>query len=185
MRLFGQANGSMSNDTPIQTDAQLESIRPAIDVEKQNSATDDTKKTSVFEGLGWLDRFLAAWIFLAMLVGILLGNFVPSTGPALQKGTFVGVSVPIGEEPGTSSLETVVVLNLLDSCWVARHDVPDPLQGAVRNTASCLPQPRHLDPDFVQHLPELDRCAVSDGRGLVASPAPVEICLQRFRAADF
>ncbi len=56
----------------------------------------DASKTSVFKSLGWLDRFLALWIFLAMLVGILLGNFVPNTGPALQKGKFVGVSVPIG-----------------------------------------------------------------------------------------
>ena len=30
-----------------------------------------------------------------MAIGILLGNFVPSTGPALQRGQFVGVSVPI------------------------------------------------------------------------------------------
>lgn len=30
-----------------------------------------------------------------MLIGILLGNFVPSAGPALHKGKFVGVSVPI------------------------------------------------------------------------------------------
>lgn len=32
-----------------------------------------------------------------MLVGILLGNFVPETRPALEKGKFVGVSVPIGK----------------------------------------------------------------------------------------
>lgn len=32
-----------------------------------------------------------------MAVGIILGNFVPNTGPALQKGEFVGVSIPIGE----------------------------------------------------------------------------------------
>lgn len=32
-----------------------------------------------------------------MVIGILLGNFVPNTGPALQKGKFVGVSVPIGK----------------------------------------------------------------------------------------
>ncbi|KAJ4031981.1 arsenicals resistance [Fusarium oxysporum] len=30
-----------------------------------------------------------------MAIGIILGNFVPETGPALQKGKFVGVSVPI------------------------------------------------------------------------------------------
>jgi ACR3 family arsenite transporter len=53
------------------------------------------KKGSVIKGLGWLDRFLAVWILLAMLIGILLGNFVEETGPALQKGKFVGVSIPI------------------------------------------------------------------------------------------
>lgn len=54
-------------------------------------------KQSAFKNLGLLDRFLAVWIFLAMVIGILLGNFVPNTGPALQKGKFVGVSVPIGK----------------------------------------------------------------------------------------
>ena len=54
---------------------------------------------SAFKGLGLLDRFLALWIFLAMAIGIILGNFVPETGPALQKGKFVGVSVPIGMFP--------------------------------------------------------------------------------------
>jgi arsenite transporter len=54
-------------------------------------------KVSAFKGLGWLDRFLALWILLAMAIGIILGNFVPNTGPALQKGKFVGVSVPIGK----------------------------------------------------------------------------------------
>jgi hypothetical protein len=58
---------------------------------------DSTSKVSAFKSLGWLDRFLAIWIFLAMVIGVLLGNFVPETGPALEKGKFVGVSVPIGK----------------------------------------------------------------------------------------
>lgn len=49
------------------------------------------------KGLSLLDRFLVVWIVLAMAIGILLGNFVDSVGPELQKGKFVGVSVPIGE----------------------------------------------------------------------------------------
>lgn len=57
----------------------------------------ENKHMSAFKQLGLLDRFLAVWIFLAMAIGILLGNFVPSTGPSLQRGKFVGVSVPIGE----------------------------------------------------------------------------------------
>lgn len=52
---------------------------------------------SAFESLGWIDRLLVLWILLAMAIGIILGNFVPETGPALQKGQFVGVSVPIGK----------------------------------------------------------------------------------------
>lgn len=31
-----------------------------------------------------------------MAVGIAIGNTVDSAGPALQKGEFVGVSIPIG-----------------------------------------------------------------------------------------
>ena len=54
-------------------------------------------KVSDFKSLGLLDRFLAVWIFFAMAIGIILGNFVPNTGPALQKGKFVGVSIPIGK----------------------------------------------------------------------------------------
>jgi ACR3 family arsenite transporter len=54
---------------------------------------------SAFKGLGWLDRLLALWILLAMVIGVLLGNFVPNVGPALMRGTFVGVSIPIGECP--------------------------------------------------------------------------------------
>ena len=71
---------------------------PVHDVEKQVPLEQDakTERMSSFKALGWLDRFLALWIFLAMAIGIILGNFVPSTGPALQKGKFVGVSVPIG-----------------------------------------------------------------------------------------
>lgn len=73
------------------------------DAEKQstNEPEESTAKQSAFKGLGWLDRFLAVWIFLAMAIGIILGNFVGNTGPALQKGKFVGVSIPIGMYPRT------------------------------------------------------------------------------------
>ncbi|KAM0709327.1 hypothetical protein Q7P35_003365 [Cladosporium inversicolor] len=66
------------------------------DVEKQESQpVPEKEQSSAFKALGWLDRLLALWILIAMIVGVLLGNFVPSTGPALQKGKFVGVSIPI------------------------------------------------------------------------------------------
>ena len=69
----------------------------AKDVEKlESEEAIAPDKVSAFKGLGWLDRFLALWILLAMAIGIILGNFVPNAGPALQTGKFVGVSVPIG-----------------------------------------------------------------------------------------
>lgn len=80
---------------------------PATEAERGNDASCDNndgcngdetaKHVSAFKRLGILDRFLAVWIFLAMAVGIILGNFVPNTGPALQKGKFVGVSIPVGK----------------------------------------------------------------------------------------
>ncbi|OTA59162.1 arsenical-resistance protein ACR3 [Hypoxylon sp. EC38] len=63
--------------------------------EEQPGPPTTARKQSSFKSLGWLDRFLAVWILLAMVIGILLGNFVPETADALQKGQFVGVSVPI------------------------------------------------------------------------------------------
>ena len=60
---------------------------------------DGRENVSVFKGLGWLDRYLAIWILLAMVLGVVLGNFVTEVGPTLQRGRFVGVSVPIGLPP--------------------------------------------------------------------------------------
>ncbi|CAI7568477.1 unnamed protein product [Penicillium manginii] len=81
-------------DSPSGAAAQAPST--LNDIEKQASQSEaPQKKNSTFKNLGLLDQFLAVWIFLAMAIGIILGNFVPSTGPALQRGKFVGVSVPI------------------------------------------------------------------------------------------
>ena len=71
--------------------------KPTTDIEQQiSTSSGPTSKQSVYKGLGWLDRLLVVWILLAIIIGILLGNYVPSIGPALQKGKFVQVSVPIG-----------------------------------------------------------------------------------------
>lgn len=78
---------------------QSETLHQIQDTEKLSQDTPGAEKeepTSIFQGLGILDRFLALWIFLAMAIGIILGNFVDNIGPALQKGALVGVSLPIG-----------------------------------------------------------------------------------------
>lgn len=47
--------------------------------------------------LSWWDRLLALWTLLAIVVGILLGNYVDGLGDVLQRGKFVNVSAPIGK----------------------------------------------------------------------------------------
>jgi ACR3 family arsenite transporter len=93
-----------SDDVVVSSSPPSSNNPQTSDVEKQGLTEEevfDASKTSIFKSLGWLDRLLALWIFLAMAIGIILGNFVPNTGPALQKGKFVGVSVPIGMFPSS------------------------------------------------------------------------------------
>ena len=66
---------------------------PPSDPEKQ--ATTTANKASTLQALPLLDRLLFIFILLAMVIGILLSNFVPSASPALQRGQFVHVSVPL------------------------------------------------------------------------------------------
>ena len=132
-------------------DFQTSHASPAIsDVEKQqqqqqqigseDEAINDSK-TSAFKSLGWLDRFLALWIFLAMAIGIILGNFVPETGPALQKGKFVGVSIPIGMPPSFFLLyDPSPLAETVGSYWPAGHDVSYPVQSQVRDATPYLRQ---------------------------------------------
>ena len=67
---------------------------------------------SAFKNLGLLDRFLAIWIFLAMAIGIILGNFVPEMNRSLERGKFVGVSVPIGMTPSQLERTHLQVTNM-------------------------------------------------------------------------
>ncbi|KAI1760083.1 arsenical-resistance protein ACR3 [Hypoxylon sp. FL1150] len=94
MEEHGKAGPNLSS--PEQIHVHLTSNEKAQDVENQPTASAAAApKQSAFKSLGWLDRFLAVWILLAMAIGIILGNFVPGTAAALEKGQFVGVSVPI------------------------------------------------------------------------------------------
>ena len=95
-------DSSISKDLPslnpqsIPANPPPEHSTPTADPEKQTTSPPPPSKKSVYANLGLLDRLLVLWILLAIIIGILLGNFVDSVGPALQRGKFVGVSVPIG-----------------------------------------------------------------------------------------
>ncbi|GMK54917.1 hypothetical protein CspeluHIS016_0115030 [Cutaneotrichosporon spelunceum] len=49
----------------------------------------------LFKGLSWLDRLLSVLILLAMVIGVLIGKFVPNTKAILAGANLDGVSIPI------------------------------------------------------------------------------------------
>jgi ACR3 family arsenite transporter len=60
-----------------------------IDVEgRSNPSASSDAHVSAFKGLRWLDNLLALWILLAMIVGVLLGNFVPNIGHQHYNGAY-------------------------------------------------------------------------------------------------
>ncbi len=60
------------------------------------SRAGDPADAPVLRRLSTLDRWLPAWIFLAMAIGVLLGRLYPDLGAALDRVKVAGVSVPIG-----------------------------------------------------------------------------------------
>jgi hypothetical protein len=107
---------------PADCDLEKTKEKEAIDLEQRTRPPPPkAAKQSVYRSLGWLDRLLALWILLAIIVGILLGNYVDSVGPALQRGKFVQVSVPIGRAR-LRELEMIFLLTC-SSCGLACHDV--------------------------------------------------------------
>ena len=57
--------------------------------------TTATDPTPVLKEMSFLDRWLPAWILLAMAVGLLLGKFVPGLNTALEAVKIGEVSLPI------------------------------------------------------------------------------------------
>lgn len=88
------------------------------------TVTRSPPQESLLKRLSFLDRFLAVWIFLAMVLGILLGCFVPDVNDVLQTATFVGVSVPIGFTPRSC-------VALMCSGGTNCHDVSYSLQSPI------------------------------------------------------
>jgi ACR3 family arsenite transporter len=102
MKSLNESSESTSAPSMPIKDTNIVTTKTPRDVESNPPRPNETEKpdnVSAFKSLGLLDRFLAVWILLAMVIGIILGNFVPSIESVLDKGKFVGVSVPIGISP--------------------------------------------------------------------------------------
>ncbi|GAA6030406.1 hypothetical protein JCM8097_009092 [Rhodosporidiobolus ruineniae] len=63
-------------------------------VEVLPPATEPSATPAALKPLAWLDKLLALWIFLAMAIGIILGQF-SNAGAVLERVQFVDVSLPL------------------------------------------------------------------------------------------
>ena len=52
-------------------------------------------RLALLRQLSFLDRFLVLWILLAMIMGVLIGYYVPGVQESFQTVQFASVSVPI------------------------------------------------------------------------------------------
>jgi len=86
----------LCTDVSTKFPSTMETVKTEEDDMANVPTTDTPPGKSILRRLSFLDRFLAVWIFLAMVLGILLGCFVEHVQDVLQTATFVGVSVPIG-----------------------------------------------------------------------------------------
>ncbi|CAI5480053.1 unnamed protein product [Closterium sp. Yama58-4] len=63
--------------------------------EKNAPAVKELSAAAVFRSMSLLDRFLAVWILLAMIIGVLLGYYVPAIRDAWETVSVASVSLPI------------------------------------------------------------------------------------------
>ena len=95
MSSYSVSRSPTSNLDPEKYTVYHDGADTTVAVHNDNKDAGTGTKQSFYANLGWLDRLLALWILLAIIIGMILGNFVPNIGPALQKGEFVRVSIPI------------------------------------------------------------------------------------------
>lgn len=60
-----------------------------------STTTQDVEQPRVMKEMSFLDRWLPVWILAAMVIGLLLGRFIPGLDAALEALTIGGVSLPI------------------------------------------------------------------------------------------
>ncbi|CEG83472.1 Putative ACR3 family arsenite transporter [Rhizopus microsporus] len=64
-------------------------------IENHDSLNNDQVELSPIKKLNLLDRFLVLWILLAMIIGVIIGYYVPNVQESFETVQFGSVSVPI------------------------------------------------------------------------------------------
>lgn len=57
--------------------------------------TNTESAPSTAEGMGWFERYLSLWVALAIVAGVLLGQYVPSVPKTLSQFEYAQVSIPV------------------------------------------------------------------------------------------
>lgn len=47
-------------------------------------------------GISFFQRYLTVWVIICMLIGIMLGHFLPGMKEALNYLEYAGISIPLG-----------------------------------------------------------------------------------------
>lgn len=47
------------------------------------------------KGLGFFGRFLSLWVFLCIVIGVAIGQFIPAVPETLSRFTYAEVNIPI------------------------------------------------------------------------------------------
>lgn len=61
-------------------------------MKKDDKKKDDNEYDS---GISFFQKYLTVWVFLCMIIGVLVGHFIPAVPQALGKLQIAGISIPI------------------------------------------------------------------------------------------
>ncbi|EKD05004.1 hypothetical protein A1Q2_00703 [Trichosporon asahii var. asahii CBS 8904] len=87
-------SSSKTKDAVAADGSQSDQI-PAGFAHDQFSSGPSASTTALLAGLSWLDRLLAPFVLLAMIIGVVIGKFAKNVEVVLQGASLNGVSIPI------------------------------------------------------------------------------------------
>ena len=91
----GKPSFDQSSSTP--STSKQTAKRSALGTPQVEDMDKSATARSLLNSLGFLDRFLTIWIILAMIIGVIIGEFAPNVQESFtdRGGQFQGVSAPL------------------------------------------------------------------------------------------